>query len=90
MVPARAAPEQSRAVTLPPPSNTQVAPQIISRTPAPADAAYFSAWMDRVVEAALARGGWNSEQEKTDTLAYLESARARFRALATQKGNATP
>jgi hypothetical protein len=57
---------------------------------APEDAAYFSAWMDRVVEAALARGGWNSEQEKADTLAYLEESRAKFRALATKKGNATP
>jgi hypothetical protein len=56
----------------------------------PDDAAYFSAWMDRVVEAANARGGWNSDQEKADTLAYLEEARAKFRALATQKGNATP
>ncbi len=53
--------------------------------PAPEDAAYFVAWMDRVVEAALARGGWNSEQEKTDTLAYLEAARAKFRALAANK-----
>ena len=44
--------------------------------PAPEDAAYFVAWMDRVVEAADARGGWNSEQEKADTLAYL-NARAR-------------
>jgi hypothetical protein len=50
--------------------------------PAPEDAAYFSVWMHRVVEATLARGGWNSEQEKTDTLAYLETARAKFRALA--------
>jgi TolB protein len=50
--------------------------------PAPADAAYFSAWMDRVVEAALARGGWNGEQEKADTLAYLDAARAKYRALA--------
>ncbi len=50
--------------------------------PAPEDAAYFVAWMDRVVEAALARGGWNGEQEKTDTLAYLEAAREKFRALA--------
>jgi hypothetical protein len=49
---------------------------------APDDAAYFVAWMDRVVEATLARGGWNSEQEKADTLAYLEHARARFRTLA--------
>jgi len=50
--------------------------------PAPEDAAYFVAWMNRVVEAANARGGWNSEQEKSDTLAYLEAARAKFRALA--------
>ncbi len=50
--------------------------------PAPDDAAYFVAWMDRVVEATLARGGWNSEQEKADTLAYLEAAREKFRALA--------
>ena len=50
--------------------------------PAPEDAAYFVAWMDRVVEAAVARGGWNSETEKSDTLAYLEHAREKFRALA--------
>jgi TolB protein len=53
--------------------------------PAPEDAAYFVAWMDRVVEAALARGGWNSEQEKADTLTYLEAAHAKFRALAAAK-----
>jgi Tol biopolymer transport system component len=58
--------------------------------PAPDDAAYFSAWMDRVVEAALARGGWNSEQEKADTLAYLEESRAQFRGLAARKGTSTP
>jgi Tol biopolymer transport system component len=50
--------------------------------PAPEDAAYFVAWMDRVVEAANARGGWNSEQEKADTLTYLNAAREKFRALA--------
>ena len=54
--------------------------------PAPDDAAYFVAWMDRVVEAALARGGWNSEQEKTDTLAYLNAAREKYRALAAKPG----
>jgi hypothetical protein len=53
--------------------------------PAPEDAAYFVAWMDRVVEAALARGGWNSEQEKTDTLAYLNAAREKYRALAAPR-----
>ena len=50
--------------------------------PAPEDAAYFVAWMDRVVEAANARGGWNDEREKADTLAYLDAAREKFRALA--------
>jgi TolB protein len=54
--------------------------------PAPEDAAYFVAWMDRVIEATLARGGWNSESEKSDTLAYLDHAREKFRALA---GSAT-
>lgn len=49
---------------------------------APADAAYFVAWMDRVIEAAEARGGWNDEDEKRATLEYLEAARGRFRALA--------
>jgi hypothetical protein len=53
--------------------------------PAPDDAAYFVAWMDRVVEAALARGGWNSEEEKTDTLAYLNAARDKYRALAAPR-----
>jgi TolB protein len=50
--------------------------------PAPADAAYFSAWMDRVVEAAQARGGWNSEQEKAETLSYLNAAREKYRSFA--------
>jgi TolB protein len=49
---------------------------------APADAAYFVAWMDRVIEAAEARGGWNSDQEKADTLAYLGAAREKFRVFA--------
>lgn len=49
---------------------------------APEDAAYFVAWMDRVLEAANARGGWNDEPEKADTLAYLDAAREKFRALA--------
>ena len=53
--------------------------------PAPDDAAYFVAWMDRVVEAALARGGWNNEEEKADTLAYLNAAREKYRALAAPR-----
>jgi hypothetical protein len=53
--------------------------------PAPEDAAYFVAWMDRVIQAAEARGGWNSEQEKADTLSYLHAAREKYRALAAKK-----
>jgi Tol biopolymer transport system component len=53
------------------------------RPPAsPADAAFFAAWMDRVIEAAEARGGWNDDTERALTLAYLTIARDRFRALA--------
>jgi TolB protein len=58
--------------------------------PAPADAAYFAAWMDRVVEAAEARGGWNDEREKSATLDYLNAARARFRTLATPEKGSRP
>jgi hypothetical protein len=50
--------------------------------PAPADAAYFVAWMDRVIEAAGARGGWNNDDERRRTLEYLGSARDKFLALA--------
>lgn len=49
---------------------------------APADAAYFVAWMDRVIQAAEMRGGWNDEDEKRATLEYLNQAREQFRALA--------
>jgi len=54
--------------------------------PAPDDAAYFLAWMDRVVQAAEARGGWNHEGERTATLEYLSAAREKFRALAGTTG----
>jgi hypothetical protein len=50
--------------------------------PAPADAAYFVAWMDRVIEAAGARGDWNNDDERRRTLEYLGSARDKFLALA--------
>jgi hypothetical protein len=38
--------------------------------------------MDRVIQAAEARGVWNDEGEKKATLEYLEAARGKFRALA--------
>ena len=50
--------------------------------PAPGDARYFVAWMDRVIDAAEARGGWNDEREKAATLEYLNAAREKYRSLA--------
>jgi hypothetical protein len=50
--------------------------------PAPEDAAYFVAWMDRVIEAAGARTEWNDDAERVATLDYLNAAREKFRALA--------
>ncbi|MGH8198203.1 MAG: CehA/McbA family metallohydrolase [Steroidobacteraceae bacterium] len=52
---------------------------------APDDAAYFLAWMDRVIQAARTRGDWNDEGERTATLEYLSAAREKYRALATDR-----
>ena len=46
---------------------------------ASADAAYFIAWIDRLIEAADARDDWNDASEKNETLAYLREAQAKFR-----------
>lgn len=53
-----------------------------SAPPAPSDAAYFAAWIERVIDAARARDDYNNDRERADTLAYLERALARYRALA--------
>jgi hypothetical protein len=45
------------------------------------DAAYFVAWLDRVIETTRARDDFNDEGELKATLDYLNSARARFVAL---------
>jgi hypothetical protein len=47
----------------------------------PADAAYFAAWLDRVIEAVTARDDFNDEAEKRDTLDYLAKARDAYRKL---------
>jgi Tol biopolymer transport system component len=47
-----------------------------------ADAAYFVAWLDRVIEAASARDDYNDATEKNATLAYLREAQAKFRTMA--------
>src|ERR1044072_3605397 len=45
---------------------------------ASADAAYFVAWLDRVMESVRARDDFNDERERDATLEYLKSARERF------------
>jgi hypothetical protein len=50
--------------------------------PAPdarADADYFIAWIDRIIEAASARDDYNNADEKAATLAYLREAQALLR-----------
>jgi hypothetical protein len=47
-----------------------------------ADAAYFVAWLGRVIEAANARDDYNDAAEKDATLAYLRDAQAKFQAMA--------
>ncbi len=43
-----------------------------------ADAAYFVAWLDRNLEAALGRVDFNDERERNATLDYLREARKRY------------
>ena len=50
-----------------------------------ADAAYFVAWLGRVMEAANARDDYNDAAEKDATLAYLRAAQAKFRSLAGER-----
>ncbi len=50
--------------------------------PAPAGAAYFAAWMERVIEAAAARDDYNTPREREETLAYLKLALNHYRELA--------
>ena len=45
---------------------------------APEDAAYFIAWMDRVIAAAQANHDYNNAEERDATLAYLRAAREKF------------
>jgi hypothetical protein len=47
---------------------------------APADAAYFAAWIDRVVQATDRYPDWNSPAEKAGVLARLREARAWYAA----------
>jgi hypothetical protein len=43
------------------------------------DAAYFAAWMDRVLSAATERNDYNNDRERNATLTYLRRARDYYR-----------
>ena len=47
----------------------------------PEDAAYFAAWVDRLIAAALGNSNWNNEMEKQSVLKLLQEAKAKFEAL---------
>jgi TolB protein len=47
----------------------------------PADAAYFVAWVDRLIAAARSNASWNTDAEKQAVLELLERARKRYDAL---------
>ena len=49
------------------------------------DAAYFAAWLGRVIEAASARDDYNDAAEKDATIAYLREAQVKFRTLAGER-----
>jgi Tol biopolymer transport system component len=50
--------------------------------PSPEDARFFVAWMDKLIAAAEARDDYNTDEEKRDTLAYMNEARETFRKMA--------
>ncbi len=56
----------------------------------PADAAYFVAWVDRLIAAAQGNTNWNTEAEKRAVVALLEEAKKKYEALAQVKGLAVP
>ncbi|MEO7240041.1 MAG: CehA/McbA family metallohydrolase, partial [Sphingomicrobium sp.] len=55
---------------------------------APQDAAYFAAWMDRVLDAASRRDDYRTPRERTATLDYLRAARDHYRMLMAPSGAA--
>ena len=48
----------------------------------PADAAYFVAWVDRLIAAGRSSANWNTEAEKQSVLALLEEARKKYEQIA--------
>jgi hypothetical protein len=45
------------------------------------DAAYFVAWIDRLISAARSNASWNTEAEKQSVLSMLQEARAKYAAM---------
>ena len=43
-----------------------------------ADAAYFVAWVDRLIAAARSNTSWNTEAEKVSVLSMLQEARKKY------------
>jgi len=52
--------------------------------PDPADSAYFSTWLDRVIADTSARSDYRNAPEREAVLRYLQTARDHFRSLATK------
>jgi hypothetical protein len=50
------------------------------------DAAYFLAWMDRLLDAARGHEGWNGAEERSDVLGMLGEARAVWAERASRMG----
>ena len=48
----------------------------------PADAVYFVAWIDRLIDAARSNTSWNTETEKQSVLGLLQEARRKYEGLA--------
>jgi hypothetical protein len=46
-----------------------------------ADAAYFIAWVDRLISAARANTSWNTDAEKESVLSLLQDARGKYEAM---------
>jgi hypothetical protein len=46
-----------------------------------ADAAYFVAWVDRLISAAKANTSWNTGAEKESVLSLLQEARGKYEAM---------
>jgi TolB protein len=47
-----------------------------------ADAAYFVAWVDRLIAAARSNASWNTEAEKASVLSMLKEARQKYTKMA--------